>query len=150
MLIHSPRNTLKKSNILKKRDLIVQALRYGKLFKQGSIKINIYLREKQTSSNNSVLNFKESNYQVAFLVNKRFGKKAVTRNYIKRVLRELFRKNKEKFPLNSNIIISVTMKYSLVDYNILKQDFDGLLTSEKYNDFLNKTLSENDLTNEGR
>ena len=152
MLIKPVRNTLKKSNILKKKDVIVKTLKYGKLFKLGSIKFNILMNEEveETKNTNSTTSIKESNYKVAFLVNKRLSKKAVTRNYIKRVLREFFRLSKGKFPSNSNIIISVTVKYDLVTYEILKQDFDGLLASEKYNDFLNKTLSENVLTNEGK
>jgi len=149
MLIKLKRNTLKKKYILKNRKQIVQTLKYGKFFKQGSIKINIYLQKDETSTKN-IPNFRESNYKVAFLVNKRLGKKAVTRNYIKRVLRELFRVNKDKFPLNSLIIVTVTTKYDLVDYKIMEQDFDGLLASEKYNDFFNKTLSENVLPHEGK
>ena len=107
------------------------------------------MRNKDETTINTT-DYKESNYKVAFLVSKRLGKKAVTRNYIKRVLRELFRLNKEKFPTDSNIIVSVTTKYNLVNYEIMKQDFDRLLECEKYNDFLNKTLSAHVLPNEGK
>ncbi len=60
-----------------------------------------------------VLKSRESRLGLA--VSKRLGK-AVKRNRIKRILREIFRKNREKFDYQADIIIKPEPSFSMLEY----------------------------------
>ncbi|MBN2789567.1 MAG: ribonuclease P protein component [Candidatus Delongbacteria bacterium] len=121
-------NSLKKNLILKNKDDITQALRNGTRFENDSLRIII-------SKGNG-----ESNFKVAFLVSKKLGKRAVLRNKIKRWLREIFRYNKNEFPISYHVILTVKQRYDQISYKSLKEDFMEIITSEKFNNYTSKII----------
>ena len=83
-------------------------------------------------------NFETRHFRITVIANKRefrrlglsVSKKtggAVQRNYVKRRLREYFRLNKELFPINSDIIITVKHGAADKSYNDMKSELNSLL-----------------------
>ena len=83
-------------------------------------------------------NFRTRHFRIIVMANKRdfsrlglsVSKKtggAVQRNHVKRRLREYFRLNKELFPVNSDIIISVKHGAADKSYNEIKSELNNLL-----------------------
>ncbi len=116
--------------ILKKKKEIALTLKKGFRINGRYLRIVLY---------NKSINF-ESNFKVAFLVSKRMGKRAVLRNRVKRWLREIFRKNKALFNKFENIILTVIVPYDQVNFDLLKNDFENIVKSEKFNNQGNQDL----------
>jgi ribonuclease P protein component len=83
-------------------------------------------------------NFETRHFRITVMANKRefrrlglsVSKKtggAVQRNYVKRRLREYFRLNKELFPINSDMIITVKHGAADKSYNDMKSELNNLL-----------------------
>ena len=123
-------NSLNRNLILKNKNDITQVLRNGICFENNSLKI-IVLEKTE-----------ESNFKVAFLVSKKLGKRAVDRNKIKRWMREIFRCNKVEFPNSHHIVLTVTKKYYQINFKCIEKDFGEIVSSEKYNNYLDKVLSK--------
>ena len=65
--------------------------------------------------------------RLGLIVAKKTAKSAVNRNYMRRVIRELFRLNQQKIaPLD--LVIQVQKTFLKPDYLIIKKEFDGLLS----------------------
>lgn len=118
---------LPKQLIMKNSSDIVRTLRKGKSFFGKLLKI-------------SLLYESESNLKVAFLVSRKLGRRAVLRNRTKRYLREIFRQNKEYFPFNCYVLMSVTVPYSTLNHKDLLDDFNKIVTSEAFISFISKIL----------
>jgi ribonuclease P protein component len=73
------------------------------------------------------------------VVSKKIAKLAVHRNYMKRVLRELFRLNQHHIA-NVDLIIRVQKKFNKSDFKQIKQEFDLLVV--KLNQRVKVTFSD--------
>jgi len=123
-------NSLNRNLILKNKNDITQILRNGTRFENDSLRIIVLKRTE------------ESNFKVAFLVSKKLGRRAVLRNQIKRWMREIFRCNKAKFPNFHHIILTATKRYDQINFKGLNQDLMEIISSEKFNNYIDKTIPE--------
>ena len=76
----------------------------------------------------------EQHARLGLVVGKKTAKLAVTRNYMRRVLRELFRLDQHEI-CHVDLIIRVQKKFSKVDFIQIKQEFNTLI--EKLNQRVN-------------
>jgi ribonuclease P protein component len=65
--------------------------------------------------------------RVGFVVSKRVSKRAVDRNYIKRLLSEAMRALLPSLPSGLDIVVSARQKANMVDLRTLEQDMSTLL-----------------------
>jgi ribonuclease P protein component len=65
--------------------------------------------------------------RVGFVVSKRVSKRAVDRNYIKRLLSEAMRALLPRLPSGLDIVVSARQKANMVDLRTLEQDISTLL-----------------------
>jgi ribonuclease P protein component len=65
--------------------------------------------------------------RVGFVVSKRISKRAVDRNYIKRLLSEAMRVFLPRLPSGLDIVVSARQKASMADLRTLEQDLLALL-----------------------
>jgi ribonuclease P protein component len=65
--------------------------------------------------------------RLGLVVGKKTAKLAVSRNYMRRVLREFFRLNQHQI-CHVDLIIRVQKKFDKVDFIQIKQEFDTLIT----------------------
>ena len=72
--------------------------------------------------------------RLGLVIGKKTAKLAVSRNYMRRVLREFFRLNQHKI-CHVDLVIRVQTKFSKVDFLLIKQEFDTLI--EKLNQRVN-------------
>lgn len=63
--------------------------------------------------------------RLGLVVSKKTAKLAVQRNYMKRVLRELFRLNQHQLP-SLDLVVQVQKKFSKADFLQIKQEFERL------------------------
>ncbi len=68
--------------------------------------------------------------RLGLVVGKKTAKLSVSRNYMRRVLREFFRLNQQNIP-DVDLVIRVQKKFDKVDFFQIKQEFDTLI--EKIN-----------------
>lgn len=119
--------SFKKREKLKKRKLITQLFAEGKSLNEFPIKL-IYLETEHESP------FK---VQAGVTVSKRIFKRAVDRNKIKRLLREVYRKNKyliyQSAHTKKHIFMFIYMDKKKIDYYLLEERMIKLL-----NKFLDK------------
>ena len=64
--------------------------------------------------------------RIGLIVGKRTARHAVQRNYIKRVLRELFRRNRQSLA-GVDILLRVQKAYTHADYALIHDEFMRLL-----------------------
>jgi len=65
--------------------------------------------------------------RVGFVVSKRVSKRAVDRNYIKRLLSEAMRALLPRLPSGLDVVVSARQKANMVDLRTLEQDMSTLL-----------------------
>jgi ribonuclease P protein component len=65
--------------------------------------------------------------RVGFVVSKRVSKRAVDRNYIKRLLSEAMRALLPRLPSGLDIVVSARQKANMVDLRTLEQDMSTLV-----------------------
>lgn len=68
--------------------------------------------------------------RLGVVVSKKVAKLSVDRNYMRRVLRELFRQNKANVS-NLDLVIRPQKSFSAKNYNEIVQEFDMLITKLK-------------------
>jgi ribonuclease P protein component len=114
-------HTFKKGEKLKKRKLITQLFADGKSLNEFPIKL-IYLETEHESP------FK---VQAGVTVSKRNFKKAVDRNRIKRLLREVYRKNKyliyQSAHTKKHIFMFIYLDKKKIEYYLLEEKMIKLL-----------------------
>ena len=109
-MVTEPTNfKLRKNEILRGRNS------FSNVFKNGKLISGKY---------GSILYIKSDSKKIGFVVSKRF-KRAVFRNRQKRLLREIYRLNKNKFPDNYHIVLLAKGKTD--DFSVLMQDILSLL-----------------------
>ena len=64
--------------------------------------------------------------RLGLIVSKKTAKFAVQRNYMRRVLRELFRLNQHNFPM-IDLVIQVQKPFKKLEFVLIKQEFETLL-----------------------
>jgi len=65
--------------------------------------------------------------RVGFVVSKRVSKRAVDRNYIKRLLSEAMRALLPRLPSGLDVVVSARQKANMVDLRTLERDMSTLL-----------------------
>ncbi|MES2636039.1 MAG: ribonuclease P protein component [Pseudomonadota bacterium] len=63
--------------------------------------------------------------RLGLIVSKKTAKLAVKRNYMRRVLRELFRLKQHNLP-SVDLIVQVQKKFEKTDFSVIKQEFEQL------------------------
>ncbi len=121
-------NTFKKQEKLKKSKLITQLFTEGKSLTVFPIKL-IYLQVEHNSS---------YKIQAGVSASKRNFKKAVDRNKIKRLLREVYRKNKYLIYQSEN-----TKKHIFMFIYLGKNELDYKTLEEKMVELIHKFLLKN-------
>ena len=89
MVKNKTKFNLSKDEILRRKDDFNQIFKFGKVIKGNHV---------------SIIFLKADSRKIGFVVSRRI-KKAVVRNRYKRVLREIYRLNKDKFPEQGYIIL---------------------------------------------
>lgn len=84
--------------------------------------------------------------RLGLVVGKKTAKLAVSRNYMRRVLREFFRLNQHQI-CHVDLIIRVQKKFNKVDFIQIKQEFDTLIT--KLNQRVNVSQQASIQANDG-
>jgi ribonuclease P protein component len=86
--------------------------------------------------------------RLGLIVSKKTAKLAVNRNYMKRVLRELFRLNQHQLPA-CDIIIQVQTSFSKPNFSLIKQEFallklklNAKMTTEKFPNIVSSPVSD--------
>jgi ribonuclease P protein component len=103
---------------------------------------SVFNFRKRLSSQYLAMHYQPNTLQHARLglvIGKKTAKLAVTRNYMRRVLRELFRLQQHEV-CRVDLIVRVQKKFSKVDFIQIKQEFNTLI--EK----LNQRVNSNTLT----
>ncbi len=79
--------------------------------------------------------------RLGLVVGKKTAKLAVSRNYMRRVLREFFRQKQHDI-CHVDLIIRVQKKFSKIDFMQIKQEFDVLIVklNQRVNSSLNSSL----------
>ena len=91
---------------------------------------SVFNFRKRIASSFLVIRFKPNTKllpRLGLIIAKKTAKSAVDRNYMRRVLRELFRLNQHEIaPLD--LVIQVQKTFLKPDFKALKKEFDGLLS----------------------
>lgn len=99
-----------KQHSLSKEDILTEKKKFDELFSHGR-----FLHSKLIN----IIYKKSESFKIAFAVSGKIRKK-VTRNIIKRHLREIYRTNKNEFPKNMHIILMV--KKERYNFHKLKEE----------------------------
>jgi len=90
---------------------------------------SVFNFRKRFSLKYLVMHYQPNNLQrprLGLVVGKKTAKLAVSRNYMRRVLREFFRLNQHDI-CHVDLIIRVQKKFDKVDFIQIKQEFDALI-----------------------
>jgi ribonuclease P protein component len=90
---------------------------------------SVFNLRKRIASPHLVMRYRlnESNMaRLGLIVSKKTAKLAVQRNYMRRVLRELFRLNQHNLPV-IDLVIQVQKPFEKPDFILIKQEFESLL-----------------------
>lgn len=91
---------------------------------------SVFNFRKRISGETLVINYRNSAYhhpRLGLVVSKKVAKLSVERNYMRRVLKELFRRNKDNLsPLD--LVIRPQKPFNAKNYNEIVQEFDMLVT----------------------
>ena len=105
----------------------IRSYRLGKLKKTEEFSFVFDFR-RRLSSEHLVLHFRPNNLgyaRLGLVTSKKVAKTAVARNYMRRVLRELFRLNQPTLPA-CDMVINVRKKFVRADFIMLQQQFNYL------------------------
>jgi ribonuclease P protein component len=89
---------------------------------------SVFNLRKRIATPYLVIRFKPNSLnrpRLGLIVAKKTAKLAVKRNYMRRVLRELFRLNQYDLP-SVDLVIQVQKTFEKADFNIVKQEFEQL------------------------
>ena len=90
---------------------------------------SVFNFRKRISNKFLVMRFKPNELaypRLGLIVAKKTAKLAVNRNYMRRVLRELFRLNQHNIA-SLDLVIQVQKKFDKLDFFVIKKEFNGLL-----------------------
>jgi len=89
---------------------------------------SVFNLRKRIANTYLVIRFKPNNFnrpRLGLVVGKKTAKLAVHRNYMKRVLRELFRLKQHQLP-SLDLVVQVQKKFQKSEFNQIKQEFEKL------------------------
>lgn len=90
---------------------------------------SVFNFRKRISTQYLALHYQPNNHQrprLGLVVGKKVAKLSVSRNYMRRVLREFFRLQQYDI-CNVDLIVRVQKKFTKSDFIHIKQEFDGLI-----------------------
>ena len=90
---------------------------------------SVFNLRKRIASQHLVMRYRlnEANLsRLGLIVSKKTAKLAVQRNYMRRVLRELFRLNQQRLPV-VDLVIQVQKPFKKPEFTLIKQEFESLL-----------------------
>ena len=90
---------------------------------------SVFNLRKRIASQHLVMRYRlnEANLpRLGLIVSKKTAKLAVQRNYMRRVLRELFRLNQHNLP-TLDLVIQVQKTFEKPEFMLIKQEFESLL-----------------------
>ncbi len=90
---------------------------------------SVFNLRKRIAGRHLVMRYRLNELEMARLglvVSKKTAKLAVQRNYMKRVLRELFRLNQQELPA-VDLVIQVQKPFEKLDFIVIKLEFENLL-----------------------
>ena len=90
---------------------------------------SVFNLRKRIASQHLVIRYKPNEHnrpRLGLIVGKKTAKLAVGRNYMKRVLRELFRLNQHELPV-LDLVIQVQKSFEKAEFMQLKQEFEQLM-----------------------
>lgn len=90
---------------------------------------SVFNLRKRIAAPYLVMRFKPNSFhrpRLGLIVAKRTAKLAVKRNYMRRVLRELFRLNQHDLP-SIDLVIQVQKTFEKAEFNVVKQEFEQLI-----------------------
>ena len=90
---------------------------------------SVFNLRKRIASQHLVMRYhiNEANMpRLGLIVSKKTAKLAVQRNYMRRVLRELFRLNQQQLPV-VDLVIQVQKPFNKPEFTLIKQEFEILL-----------------------
>ena len=91
---------------------------------------SVFNFRKRIASKFLVMRFKPNKLdfpRLGLIVAKKTAKLAVNRNYMRRVLRELFRLSQHEIAA-LDLVIQVQKNFEKPDFSVIKKEFDGLLS----------------------
>ena len=101
---------------------------------------SVFNFRKRIASKFLVMRFKPNELdfpRLGLIVAKKTAKLAVNRNYMRRVLRELFRLSQHEIaPID--LVIQVQKNFEKPDYSVIKKEFDGLLSKLPTKEIISK------------
>jgi ribonuclease P protein component len=103
-------------------------IRQAKIVKTDDFSSVFNLR-KRIASQHLVMRYRlnEANMpRLGLIVSKKTAKLAVQRNYMRRVLRELFRLNQQQLP-EVDLVVQVQKTFEKPEFMLVKQEFESLL-----------------------
>ena len=90
---------------------------------------SVFNLRKRIASTYLVIRFKPNGLnhpRLGLIVAKKTAKLAVNRNYMRRVLRELFRLNQHQLPA-LDLVVQVQKAFKKTDFMLIKQEFEQLM-----------------------
>ena len=90
---------------------------------------SVFNFRKRISAHYLAMHYQPNNHEkvrLGLVVGKKTAKLAVSRNYMRRVLRELFRLQQHQIA-HVDLVIRVQKKFDKVNFSQIKQEFDALL-----------------------
>ena len=90
---------------------------------------SVFNLRKRIASQHLVMRYRlnEANMpRLGLIVSKKTAKLAVQRNYMRRVLRDLFRLNQQQLPI-IDLVIQVQKPFKKPEFTLIKQEFEILL-----------------------
>ncbi len=90
---------------------------------------SVFNLRKRIASQHLVIRYKPNEHtgpRLGLIVGKKTAKLAVWRNYMKRVLRELFRLNQHQLPV-WDLVIQVQKPFEKTEFMQIKQEFEQLM-----------------------
>lgn len=94
---------------------------------------SVFNFRKRISGATLVINYRNNAHhhaRLGLVVSKKVAKLSVDRNYMRRVLRELFRRNKDNLS-HLDLVIRPQKPFNAKNYNEIVQEFDMLITKLK-------------------
>jgi ribonuclease P protein component len=106
---------------------------------------SVFNLRKRIANKHLVMRYRPKAVNIArlgLIVSKKTAKLAVQRNYMRRVLRELFRLNQHRLPA-VDLVVQIQKAFEKPDFMVIKQEFEHLVQQIVTKTSINKNKSIN-------